>query len=87
MYSTSHLTRRDLEKIKRKVKNLSTLADLSVAIQTTSIWIAARTQKISQRETRKGERNDKDLRIAQSVRHASTRYSTAEPATYFPSNR
>jgi DNA polymerase elongation subunit (family B) len=34
-------------------------------------------------KTRNGERNDEDLRIAQSVRRASTRYSTVEPATYF----
>jgi hypothetical protein len=83
MYSTSHLTRRDLD-IKKKVKNLSTLADLLVAITTTSTWTAARTRMTSQRKVRKGERNDKDLRIAQSVRRASTRYSTAEPVTYFP---
>ena len=79
----SQQTRRGRAKEKKKTKSHSIPVDLSEATQTTSKWTAARTRMISRRATRRRERSDKDLRIAQSVRRASTRYSTAEPAIYF----
>ncbi len=59
----------------------ATREDPSETIQMTSTWIAKTPRK--RREERSEERNDYLLRIAQSVRRTSMRYSTAALAIYF----